>query len=64
MPTMAPTKATTKKVILQPCMPMTDIEATRTEENPPMMEPRFPVRCNHPKVVPRLLSSVESAMTD
>ncbi len=64
MPTMTLANATTRKAILQPGMPMTNVEATRTEENPPMMEPRCPVRCNHPKAVPRLLSSVESAMRD
>lgn len=38
--------------------------AIRTEQSPPMTEPMLAVSCSHPKAVPRLLLSVESATSD
>ncbi|CAL1399499.1 unnamed protein product [Linum trigynum] len=40
-------------------IPMTVVEAISTEHRPPMMEPRFAVSANHP----RLLLSVDRGVT-
>lgn len=64
MPTTTLTIATKWKAILQPGIPMTDVEASSVANSPPMMDPKFDVNCSHPKAVPRLLSSVESATSD
>lgn len=64
MPTatlMIPTKW---KASLHPGIPMNDVEAIITEQILPRMAPMFPVSCNHPKAMPRVLSSVESATRD
>ena len=49
---------------LHPGIPMKVAGAINTEQNPPVMEPKLGVSCSHPKAVPRLLSSVESATRD
>ena len=41
---------------------MNDVEASSTEQRPPIMEPRFPVSCSRLKAI--LLSSIESATRD
>ncbi|KMT08798.1 hypothetical protein BVRB_6g135230 [Beta vulgaris subsp. vulgaris] len=64
MPTMTLTMPTKWKASLQPGIPMNDVEAIKTEQRFPRIEPRPPVSCNHPNAVPRLLSSVESATRD
>ena len=43
---------------------MNDVSAISTDIRVPRIEPRPPVSANHPKAVPRLVSSVESATRD
>lgn len=64
IPTMTLIIPTRWKAIRQPGIPMNEVEAIRTDKRPPMMEPKFAVSWSHPKAVPRLLSSVESATRD
>ena len=53
-----------RKANLQSGIPMIVFGAISTEQSSPRMEPMFPVSCSHPKAIPRLLSSVESATRD
>jgi len=63
-PTIMLISPTMWKEILQPGIPNTVIGAINTEKRPPIIEPTLPVSWSHPKAMPRLLSSVESATRD
>ena len=64
IPTITLTSPTRWKEILQPAIPMNVVWASNNAQSPPRIEPRFPVSCSHPKAIPRLWSSVESAIRD
>lgn len=64
IPTTTLIMATRWKAILHPAIPMNEVDASRRVRIPPIMDPRFPVSCNHPKAEPRVLSLVESATRD